>query len=139
MCFEAAKIACLVVVACLAGCGKTDPSVPRVDLRGTVTWGGRPVPAGFVIFSPDASKHNSGPQGMAAIVNGKYDTRGTDGRAAVPGPLVATIQGFDGIPAGEERSRGMRLFMPFELPVEVSDSSGELDIAVPDSVAPLPR
>ncbi|HBO43342.1 MAG TPA: hypothetical protein DD670_05295, partial [Planctomycetaceae bacterium] len=83
--FGLISIMSLVVIVTSAGCGKTDSSVPRVDLRGTVTWGGRPVPAGFVIFSPDASKHNSGPQGMAAIVNGKYDTRGTDGRAAVPG------------------------------------------------------
>ena len=77
----------MITVMAMVGCGKTNTGTPRVDLRGNVTWNGRPVPAGYILFSPDASQNNSGPQGMATIV--------------------------------------------------VPDAGGELNLEVPDSVAPV--
>ena len=47
----------------------------RFDVSGTVTFNGQPVPAGQVVFSPDLSKGNDGPQGYAEIHGGRYDTR----------------------------------------------------------------
>ncbi|NLE36404.1 MAG: hypothetical protein GX621_00095 [Pirellulaceae bacterium] len=135
-------ITCMIAVTAMVGCGKTDTGTPRVDVRGSVTWKGRPVPAGYVLFSPDASRNNSGPQGMATIVDGAYDTRGADGRAPVPGPVIVTINGFDGggggaVDEGEGRPRGSRLFMPYEMPIVVPEAAGALNLEVPDNAVPV--
>jgi hypothetical protein len=129
--------ACPLAIAAVAlgGCHKADSS--HVDLWGQVTWKGRPVPAGYLVFTPDAKKGNSGSQGSAAIVDGKYDTREASGRPAVRGPIVATVNGFDGINAGEDRPRGSRLFLPCELPVVAPNASGELNLQVPVAATPL--
>ncbi|MBN1910391.1 MAG: hypothetical protein JW818_11670 [Pirellulales bacterium] len=123
-----------IAAATLAGCWGGDSRC--VDLRGEVTWKGKPVPAGYVVFSPDPKKGNSGPQGTAAIIDGKYDTRGANGRPVVRGPVVVTINGFDGLNPTEDRPRGSRLFLPCELPIDVPDSPGELNIEVPNTTIP---
>jgi hypothetical protein len=125
---------CMLAVLLLAGCSKG--GVPRVDLWGEVTWNGQPVPAGYVIFAPDSKRGNSGPQGIAVIKNGAYSTRKKEGRPAVPGPLVVTVHGFDGVSLGEDRPNGSRLFMPCDLPLTAPETSGELNIEVPPTVQP---
>jgi len=55
-----------VVLAMLAGCG--GPAGPaRYRVSGTVTCGGVAVPHGEILFSPDGSRGNTGPQGIAII------------------------------------------------------------------------
>ncbi|HBO43340.1 MAG TPA: hypothetical protein DD670_05285 [Planctomycetaceae bacterium] len=83
------------ILACgltpLAGCG--GDKAERYSLTGQVTYQGKPVPAGHLVFEPDASKGNQGPQGFANIENGRYATD-QFGRGAVSGPLVVQITAF---------------------------------------------
>lgn len=93
-----------VVMLCLAlgGCDR-GPAVYHV--RGEVTHAGKPVPAGTIIFEPDASRGNKGPAGMATILAGKYDTRSTLGRGTIGGPHIVRITGIERVegkdPGGE--------------------------------------
>src|SRR5262245_25910696 len=59
----------------------------RVDVWGTVTFKNKPVPAGLIVMNPDFSKGNDGPQGMAEIRDGRFDTRPLD-KGAPSGPVV---------------------------------------------------
>jgi hypothetical protein len=83
-------IACLVA----AGCGGEKGT--RCDVAGTVTFDGTPLVAGRIYFTPDASKKNTGPQGVADIRDGRFDTRIGRGRGGPGGPVIVLIQGFDG-------------------------------------------
>jgi hypothetical protein len=87
--------ACVPALLVLAGCGGgSDPS--RFELAGTVSYDGKPVPAGFIIFKPDAAAGNSGPGAQVDIRDGKYHTM--PGQGTVGGPHIASIFGFDGKP-----------------------------------------
>ncbi|MCR9119920.1 MAG: hypothetical protein NXI22_23535, partial [bacterium] len=70
-------------VALLTGCGESGPV--RYQVSGKVQFQGKPVPAGSVIFTPDTAQGNSGPQGVAEIVDGAYRTSG-GGLGTVGGP-----------------------------------------------------
>lgn len=109
----------------LGGCYSGDSFV---HLTGTVTYNGKPVPAGTLTFSPDTSQGNSGHGSMAVIRDGKYSTRESLG--LVGGPHVVRIEGFDGIPNGDNLD-GRALFRPYEKPFDLPKESGQFDFAVP--------
>jgi hypothetical protein len=109
----------------------------RVHLSGKVTWNGEPVPAGMIIINPDVSQGNIGPQGMAEIRNGTYDTSTGKGRSVTPGAITVSVHGFDGLNPTEEQPNGNRMFMPFELSTTTPESSGPLDIEVPADIESL--
>lgn len=127
-------VVCVALVA-FAGCQKKDDS--RIDISGKVTWKGQPVPTGQLFFSPDVSKGNSGAQGMAEIKNGQFDTRFDKGRPTVLGAITVTVHGFDGVGTPEDGASGKRMFMPYEMAIEVSPDSEELELVVPESVKAL--
>lgn len=60
--------ALLAAVAVACGCGK--PEMPRYGLSGAVSYEGKPVPAGWIIFVPER-----GPGATAGIVDGRFATR----------------------------------------------------------------
>lgn len=111
-----------------AGCGK--PKVPRYNLSGTVTYQGKPVPAGRILFEPDIRKGNDGPQGYSDIKEGKY---GTDrfGKGAVSGPLVVTIIGTTGEGASEANLLGRPLFPRYQTTIDLPEEAMEYDFEVP--------
>jgi hypothetical protein len=80
--------ACCLVV--FTGC--SDSGVERYSLSGKVTYDGKPVSTGCIIFEPDSSKGNKGPQGFTNIENGRYSTDDI-GRGAIHGPLIVRIEG----------------------------------------------
>lgn len=85
----------LLVLAAFAGCGgEREP--PRYDLSGAVTYGGQPVPAGYIEFVPDTSQDNKGPGTSAEIRDGRYAT--LPQRGTIGGPHIAKLHGFDGMP-----------------------------------------
>src|SRR4051794_32953464 len=74
----------------LAGCnGNSGPTRYRVS--GEVKFAGQPVPYGEILFTPDSGKGNSGPQGIAIIQQGKYDTAGSRAPGVAGGPTVVTV------------------------------------------------
>jgi hypothetical protein len=89
--------ALLAVVAAL-GCGDSGPKSYRVS--GSVKLDGVPIPYGEVLFTPDADQMNSGPQGIAAIHDGQYDTRSAGGKGMPGGPTVIRVNGMSG-PGGK--------------------------------------
>jgi hypothetical protein len=123
---NAALVFVLLLAALLAGCGGE-----RIyNLSGTVTFQGKPVPAGQIVFEPDASAGNSGPAAFAKIKDGKYDTRILDGRGTVGGPHLVRIHGRDGIPRGELLN-GLPLFRDYETKIDLPKADVKQDFEVP--------
>jgi hypothetical protein len=114
------------------GCGQGGPA--RYDVAGKVTFAGNPVPAGWVSFTADTTKGNSGPQGVARIRAGAYSTAAKDGKGAVGGPLVVRIEGFDGR-GTDDSPDGRRLFAPYEVTIELPRGAATQDLEVPASWA----
>jgi hypothetical protein len=113
----------------LAGCigGNRESHV-----TGTVTFDGKPVPAGKVYFTPDASKGRDGPQGYADIKDGAFDTR-QGGKNPVSGPMVVRVEGFE--KGKEEGLFGKPLFAAYEIRLELPDGPSEQKLEVPASAA----
>jgi len=107
----------------LVGCGEEGNKLFRVC--GSVTFDGRPVPAGKVYFIPDESQGNSGPQGRADIKDGRYDTE-TGGKGTNGGPMIVRIEGFDG---------PTLLFTGYETTVDLPRRTATQDFDVPADAA----
>jgi hypothetical protein len=105
----------------------------RFDLSGTVTFKGQPVPAGLIVINPDISKGNDGPQGLAEIQNGRFDTRQLD-KGAPSGPVILLIDGFDGA-AQPDSPSGKPLFLAYKLSLNLPKESSEQNIEIPASAA----
>ncbi len=114
-----------------AGCGGPK-APPRYDLSGTVTCDGKPVPTGYLIFTPDTTKGNSGPGSQADISNGRYQT--APGQGTVGGPHVVAICGFDGKPIdlGEGRTnpQGTPLFLTYRVDIDFPKRAAVQDFAI---------
>src|SRR5438105_71624 len=95
----------------------------RVDVWGTVKFKNRPVAAGLVVMNPDLSKGNDGPQGMAEIRDGRFDTRQLH-KGAPSGPVVFLIDGFDGVAQGESPS-GRPLFVGYKVLLDLPKQGSE--------------
>lgn len=134
---KAAAIATVVVGLSLTGCGKDGP--PRVDVWGTVNWKGQPVPRGVILFGPDVSKENRGPQGFALILDGRFDTRQSLAKGCMTGPHVVQIDGCDGQNIRNGYPYGNQLFSPYETSLDIPLGGGEMDLVVPDTVKAAPR
>ena len=117
--------ALLATVAAL-GCGDSGPKSYRVS--GSVKLGGEPIPYGEVLFTPDAEQKNAGPQGIAEIHDGKYDTRSAGGKGMAGGRTVIRVNGMSG-------PRGKTL-CEYELKADLprADTTG-YDIDVPKNAA----
>ena len=118
------------------GCGGSD-GPKRYDLSGTVTFDGKPIPAGSIIFQPNASAGNSGPQGAAEIRDGKYDTS-ANGKGMIGGPHIVRITGFDGI-AETEMDIVKPLFAEYQIEVDLPEESGAKDFEVPGDAPKAPE
>lgn len=118
----------LGAIGMVSGCGGAS-GPERYELSGTVQFQGKPVPAGQIVFEPDSSKGNVGPQGMAEIREGKYDTR-DGGRGMVGGPHVVRIRGYDRLSL-DEMHPPQPLFPEYETTVDLSKEDGVYDFDVP--------
>ncbi|MBN2291631.1 MAG: hypothetical protein JXM70_04350 [Pirellulales bacterium] len=119
----------------VVGCGGEGPT--RYDLSGTVTFAGQPIPAGTIVFQPDTAKGNSGPQGVAAIRDGKYDT-GSDGKGVIGGPHIVRITGFDRV-AESENDAVTSLFDEYLIESDLPTKSGTVDFEVPADAPKAPK
>jgi hypothetical protein len=116
----------LFAATLLAGCsgGQSD----RFRISGEATFDGQPIPHGDVLFTPDGTKQNSGPQGIATIKDGKYDTSASEGKGFAGGPTVVRVTGLSG-PGG-------KLLCEFEYRVDLPRSDTTHAVEVPKSAAP---
>ena len=113
-----------LMLTTLSGCGGgADDGPKRFDVSGTVSFDSKPVPGGVIYFQP--AEGNSGPQGVAAIVEGKFDT--SSGKGTVGGPHTVLIEGADAV--------GKPIFVPFSQEVDLPKSSSKQAFDVPASAA----
>ena len=115
------------VLLVLAGCGGTDSS-QRYRLSGSVTFGGQPVPAGTIIFEPDASLGNAGPGILVEFTDGRYRT--PRGKGTVGGPHLVRIVGHDG-KAISEMPLGRCLFQEYQFQIDLPRHDATHDFDVP--------
>ncbi|EAQ77181.1 hypothetical protein [Blastopirellula marina] len=122
----------ILTVACV-GCGVAENGPQRHQIRGNVTYDGRPLPAGKISFAPDTEQGNSGPGGYADIVDGRYDTS-QDGKGVVPGPHRVRIEGYDGEPSARNdfHRYGNMVFRVHRESIEIPANASEHDFAVPN-------
>jgi hypothetical protein len=127
-----AGVAWLLILV-VAGCGGSDGPV-RYQISGTVTYGGQPVPKGFITITPDTSQGNDGPGGGAPIENGSYRTETSKG--IVGGPHHVKIVGYDGIATsmeGEQLPDGQSLFTPYQTTVDFPKQDSKHNFDIPKS------
>jgi hypothetical protein len=121
-----AHVIVFAALAALAGCGGD----PLYDVTGTVTYDGKPLPAGVVWFDPDPTNTDA-PQGFAYVKDGQFDTA-QNGRGVRGGAYVIRIEGFDGKPANE-LPLGRPLFTDFREKRDLPRQKAELQLTVPKS------
>jgi hypothetical protein len=114
-------VALAAAVGAVVGCAEEGPK--RNRLSGSVTFDGQPIPYGDILFTPDGSKKNTGPQGIANIRDGKYDTSAEGGKGIAGGPTIIRVTGFTG-PGGKQ-------LCEYELQVDLPRGDGTHDIDVP--------
>ncbi|MEW4452425.1 hypothetical protein AB1L30_07035 [Bremerella sp. JC817] len=117
-----------------SGCGGSSPSATAFHVSGTVQFDGQPLPAGKIYFTPDSSQGNQGPQGVAQIVDGQYDT--SESRfGVVGGPYIVRIDGYDGVqPANDEDGLfpdGQVVFRDYEVKLTFPQENHVEDIQIP--------
>jgi hypothetical protein len=109
------------------GCGTGQR---EYHLSGAISYQGKPVPTGNIVFEPDATKGNQGSPGYAKIKDGRYDTRAEEGKATVGGPHLVRIMGRDGIPRGE-LVNGMPVFPDYSTTADLPKEDSTKDFEVP--------
>ncbi|MCG8585538.1 MAG: hypothetical protein MI757_12575 [Pirellulales bacterium] len=117
----------LALALTCGGCGGND--VPRFDVKGTVTYDGKPLPSGRILFYPDAKAGNNGPAGQALIVDGSFDTADT-GNPTVGGPHVIVISGYDGR-GDADTPLGQPLFNRYQVKTDLPKESSEQSFDIP--------
>jgi hypothetical protein len=117
----------LLCIAAVAGCSSSEKIY---DLSGAVTFQGKPIPAGHIVFEPDTTAGNSGGPGFAKIKDGRYDTRVLEGRGTVGGPHLVRIHGLDGVPRGELLN-GIPLFPEHSTTADLPKRTATQDFDVP--------
>jgi hypothetical protein len=121
----------LAMLLVLPGCGR-DAGPARYDLSGSITYAGKPVPSGYIVFAPDVSKGNNGPGADAEIKDGVYKVRAKEG--TVGGPHIATINGFDGVGFQKgltSNPMGLPTFSDVQISVDLPKETSKYDIAIP--------
>ena len=124
-----------LLLAGAVGCHRNSGPA-RYDLSGSVTYAGKPVPAGQILFVPDASKGNDGPGTAADIRNGRYQTE--PGQGTIGGAHVVSIFGLDGKPipyGGVMNPTGSPLFPEYKTQVDLPRQASTQDFTVPTGAA----
>ncbi|WP_425617023.1 hypothetical protein NA78x_000689 [Anatilimnocola sp. NA78] len=120
-----ASLLALVAAVALAGCN-TASGPPSYTLTGDITFDNQPIPKGQIVFTPDSSQGNSGPQGVATIQGGKFDTSKDGGSGIGGGPTRVRVTG---------QAEDGKLLCEYEYSVELPKQSSTLEIKVPASAA----
>ena len=114
----------------LLGCGGKPE---RVRVSGRVTFQGNPVQYGNIVFEPDPSRGNRGPQGYAKISSkGTFDT-GVAGTGPCPGPQVVTIEAYPDL--NSPASKKSRVVLQYRTNVDLPSETTTQNFDVPPTAA----
>jgi hypothetical protein len=111
----------------VAGCSKG--GLKTAQLSGTVTFKGKPVPAGYIQF-----QGSLGEVRVVQIKDGVYDSAQEKAPGIFAGPTAIRIAGFDGKKV-KGFSQGKQIFNPYELKDEIPVGTSTKDFTVPASAA----
>lgn len=117
----------------LAGCGYGDARPDMFPVTGTISYGGKPVPAGYVMLKPDGSVGNDGLQAYAEISDGRFDTSDR-GKGVTGGAYEITVHGFH---KPEGKTPPAPLFNPYTRKLDISPETDVIELEVPVSDQPL--
>jgi len=124
---------CLVAAVALGavlGCSRGGPPYP---LSGSVTYDGKPLPVGEIVFMPDPDRGNEGPGVLCFVRDGRYEM--PQGKGHVGGAYVAELIGFDGKPPtnveGPVDLRGKALFPTHVVKIDLPTGAATHDFVVP--------
>lgn len=125
----------------ITGCGNTR-NTGEYNISGKITFDGQSVPKGMVTFSPDTAKGNSGASGFAEIVDGKFDTSGSEFQGIAGGAYRVRIEAYDGVPIksddGAEIELGTPLFAEHIIEKNFDNADSVLDLVLTkDDVLPV--
>ncbi len=118
--------ACAILVA--TGCGGPRDTRVRHRVSGKITYGGKPVTGGEIIITPDGAKKNGGPQGIATIKDGVYDTKGSRAPGMGGGPMNAMVMGL----LEADGSRFFEHTLPLDCPAS-GDTVIDIEVAPADA------
>lgn len=118
---------CILVLTTITLCACSEQGPTRYQISGEVKFNGEPLAYGDVLFTPDGAKGNSGPQGVAFIKNGFYDTRNTDGKGIAGGATVIQIRGLN--------AQGGKLICNYVTSIDLPKENGKHNIDIPKEAA----
>ena len=118
---------CTACSGAVASCGRQS-GPPRYALSGTVTFDGKPVPAGEIQFAADTERGNKRTGTSGQMNEGRYQTLADKG--TVGGPHVTTVCGYDGKRASGRPLRGVTLSSLLRQ-VDLSRETTTYDFQVP--------
>lgn len=115
----------------VVGCSPAGPKL--VQISGTVTFKGKPVPAGYITFTPPSG---GGVVRGVQIKDGKFNTADIVGaeKGVHPGENKIIIAGFDGVVI-KFYGQGKQIFNPWEDKFDVPGTTSTKDFVVPESAA----
>lgn len=119
----------ICIAALTVGC---NPGPKVAQISGTVTFKGKPVPAGYVTFTPDVATGTLGQVVGFQIKDGKYDSKANVPPGLPPGSYKIRIGGFDGVKI-PMWGQGKQIFNPIEDNCTVIDGSSTKDFEIPES------
>jgi hypothetical protein len=111
----------LLVICAATGC-MGDQGPKRYRVSGEITFDGKPVPHGEILFTPDSGKGNSGAQGIAIIQNGLFDTAGTRAPGTAGGATVVQVAAL------ADASGKLLCEYQFTIDLPKADSTHKIDI-----------
>jgi len=113
----------------VTGCGGGTP--PMSQLSGTVTFKGKPIPAGNVMFTPDVSVAG-GQIRMFMVKDGLYDSSKDPSPGLKAGQYEVTIMGYDGKQI-TNFFQGKQIFNSVKEEMTVQQGASKKDFNVPDA------
>lgn len=120
----------LLMFACFAiGC---KPATKVSQISGTVSFNGKPVPAGYITFTPDVGAGTLGQVVGFQIEDGKYDSSTNTPPGIQAGTYKIRIGGFDGIKI-PMYGQGKQIFNPIEDSFVVPEGTTTKNFEVPAS------
>jgi hypothetical protein len=122
---RAVPLLLLIIAPFAIGCGGEE--FDRFDVSGSVSFDGKPLPAGNIVFEPDRAASNEGAPGFALIVDGKFDTAAEGGKGTIGGPQIVRIDGHDPTPGSD----GTVLQVIYETKADLPKESTTKDFEIP--------
>ena len=122
-------LALALPVTLFLGCS---PQPKMAQLSGKLTFKGQPVPAGYIVFTPDVASGNLGQNKVLQVKEGVFDSATAPEPGLKPGRYQLRIAGFDGkkVPFF---GQGKQIFNPYEETFEVPEGTTTKEFVVPNS------